>query len=423
MNAPDAPAYIARQPIFDEHRQIQGYELVHCVGTPDGPALNGNGRTAQVITAFLDIGLQRLVNSRFAMITVGEDFLAAQSPLPAQDHTLILMVDPEIVVTPAILTHVQFYRQLGYKIAVEATDPSTSVALLTPFAHIVRLDLARLGAENLKARVDALRGGGRKFLVVGLQRPEDSQVCRALGCEYFQGETLAGPQRVTERTLSPKRVGVLHLLARLYDPEVPVTEVERLVSQDPVIGFRLLRCVNSAMYARPRPVDSLRQAIAILGLRQVATWVSLISLSRLDDAQPEQLLKAMVRAKMCQLLAKHIEVIESDRMFTVGLLSVFDELLGATMEQVLQNIPVSPQISEALLHRTGQLGELLAIVEAYEAHRWDFLLQTKISPTAITQAWLGALVWADEAARAAIAVQTPAPSAPRDRQPSRLQRA
>ena len=57
---------------------------------------------------------------------------------------------------------------------------------------------------------------------------------------------------------------------------------------------------------------------------------------------------------------------DRDRLFTVGLFSVADALLDASMEDVLETLPFSEEISGALLRREGPLGRILAIVLRYE---------------------------------------------------------
>jgi c-di-GMP phosphodiesterase len=56
----------------------------------------------------------------------------------------------------------------------------------------------------------------------------------------------------------------------------------------------------------------------------------------------------------------------ADAHFTVGLFSVADALLDAPMDDVLETLPFSDEIRDALLTREGPKGELLSTVMAYE---------------------------------------------------------
>ena len=58
---------------------------------------------------------------------------------------------------------------------------------------------------------------------------------------------------------------------------------------------------------------------------------------------------ALLRARMCELLGRGQDEDERDGLFTVGLLSVADALLDAPMEAVLVSLPLSDEITGALL--------------------------------------------------------------------------
>ena len=86
---------------------------------------------------------------------------------------------------------------------------------------------------------------------------------------------------------------------------------------------------------------------------------------------------------------------ERDRLFTVGLFSVADALLDASMEQVLETLPFSDEITGALLRLEGPLGRTLGTVLRYEQGHFP----EAGDPTELAEAYLAALKWADDAGR------------------------
>ncbi|NIV33942.1 MAG: diguanylate phosphodiesterase, partial [Anaerolineae bacterium] len=95
------------------------------------------------------------------------------------------------------------------------------------------------------------------------------------------------------------------------------------------------------------------------------SMATLISLATMQEKPVALMTLALTRAKMCELLATHSEPSLKDVGFTVGLFSALDALLDMTMEQVLENLPVSEQIQQALLHHEGLAGHLLDCILAY----------------------------------------------------------
>ena len=65
-----------------------------------------------------------------------------------------------------------------------------------------------------------------------------------------------------------------------------------------------MRLANSASLYTGKKIDSLIDAITQLGLLQIRNWVSLLLLASLDDVAPDLLERTLIRAKMCETLAK-----------------------------------------------------------------------------------------------------------------------
>lgn len=163
------------------------------------------------------------------------------------------------------------------------------------------------------------------------------------------------------------------------------------------LSYKLLRFINSAYYALPSRVDSIRQAIALLGTRQLVTWASLVALSGIEDKPRELTVIALVRAKMCEQLGAQRQAGAGEGAFVVGLFSVLDALLDSPMPEVLKSLPLADDITRALLYHGGQLGDTLRGVLAYERGDWDEVLRLGFERRAITEAFLDAISWASTA--------------------------
>lgn len=74
----------------------------------------------------------------------------------------------------------------------------------------------------------------------------------------------------------PEVLTDLHAEMRKEDPDPQ--RIARLVGADVALSVAVLRTINSPFYGLSRPVDSIAQAVAMLGLRQLASLVSAILL-------------------------------------------------------------------------------------------------------------------------------------------------
>lgn len=70
----------------------------------------------------------------------------------------------------------------------------------------------------------------------------------------------------------------LNLMRLMRDPKTSIKDIARVVESDPAISMKILRLINSAFYGLPRTVDSVQQAIVMLGnntLKNVVISVSI----------------------------------------------------------------------------------------------------------------------------------------------------
>jgi EAL and modified HD-GYP domain-containing signal transduction protein len=192
---------------------------------------------------------------------------------------------------------------------------------------------------------------------------------RALGCEYFQGFFFSRPNIVRGRRLETSQHAVLQLLAKINQPNISIPELTRTISTDVGLSYKLLRYINSAFYALPKKIDSLKYAITYLGIREIQRWASLISLASFPDQSSEIIKIALIRAKMCESLAATRRLPNSDQFFLVGLMSTIDQLLEIPLDEAVSSLPLAGEVKEALVFHTGLAGEALDCAINYE--RWQ----------------------------------------------------
>jgi c-di-GMP-related signal transduction protein len=156
-----------------------------------------------------------------------------------------------------------------------------------------------------------------------------------------------------------------------------------------------LRLINSAFFGLPREVSSIKQAIVLLGHKKIKTWASLLSLSAIDNKPNELRVVAMTRARMCELLAKYYKA-SAELSFAAGLFSTLDALLDKSLATVLGQLPLSPELSEALLHKSGPAGQVLRDVLNYEKGDWLALGASPLPVEVIARSYLDAIHWAKE---------------------------
>ena len=404
MEAGSRTAFIGRQAIFDNNLQVYAYELLFRSGDVDQSAVqDGDRATSEVmVNAFMDIGLDAVANGCAVFFNLTRSFLTGGIAIPFTPDRAVLEVLEDIEPDAEVVEAVRRLSERGFSIALDDVVYRPQLRPLVKLADIIKIDLLAVPPGSLNEQVRRLRADNPtvQLLAEKVETSEQFSECRSLGFAYYQGYFFAKPQIISGQRMPANRVAILNLLSRLQDPKVTMDDLERLIAQDVSLAYRLLRYINSAAFAMHRKVDSVRHALVMVGTRAVRNWVSLIVLSRLDDKPRELVVMAMVRARMCELLAAEAGLSDKDTSFTVGLFSVLDGLMDRSMAELLDALPLADEVKSAVLERTGPAGDLLARVEAYEAGHWDRLSGGAIPPRAYRPAWLEAIRWVHEVTKA-----------------------
>jgi EAL and modified HD-GYP domain-containing signal transduction protein len=216
-----------------------------------------------------------------------------------------------------------------------------------------------------------------------------------LGFSHFEGEFFARPRGESDGQ-GVGGLASLQALRELTTGEASFEQLEQIIGADVGLSIGLLRHVNSAFFALPRKIDTVREALTLLGTRAVRRWATVTALSAVPDAPDQLIALALLRARMCELLGRADNEAERERLFTVGLFSVADALLDAPMDEVLQTLPFSPDIEGALARHEGRRGQVLATVLRYEQGHFP---DGGGDVTELADAYLAALKWADDAGR------------------------
>jgi c-di-GMP phosphodiesterase len=391
--------YIARQPIFDRDAEVLGYELLFRERRHDTSAIvaDDDQATSQVLLhTFMEIGLERIAGERLAFFNLGHSFLSGKFALPFPPDRVVIEVVERTPIDQALLEGVRHLVAEGYRVALDDFTYDPALAPLLDLAWMVKVDVLQVGPEGLAEQVELLR---RHDVLLVAEKVEDHEMlawCKALGFDYFQGFVLSQPKLVEGRAIPLERFASLQLLARVNQPGTSFEQLEALVRQNVALSYRVLRAVNSASAGLVRRIDSVRDAVVLLGQQKIRNWLTLMVLADVQDTPRELATTAMVRAKTCERLAVATRRAHPDTCFTAGLLSVLDAIMQAPMAEVLAHLPLSERLTAALLERDGPEGELLAWTIAWEQEDWETLLEPMLADVPVGVAYLEGVAWSLE---------------------------
>ena len=262
---------------------------------------------------------------------------------------------------------------------------------LLNLAKIVKVELPAIPKNDLAHHVRQFRDYPVKLLAEKVETLDEFKQCQQLGFEYFQGYFLSRPQMLQGKQRQTSQVAILKLLAQLADPEVTIEELEGLIRNEATICCKLLRYINSSKFALRRKIDSLRQAIVLIGVQGVRTLAMLVSLAGAAQKPGDIVKDAMLRALVCEKLGRLMKYGDIHTFFTAGLVSSFDAIFDMPLPEILESLPLSEELQSAILKHQGAAGETVRCAIAHERADWNSIACGTLTPEDVRNAYLAAI--------------------------------
>jgi c-di-GMP-related signal transduction protein len=288
---------------------------------------------------------------------------------------VVVEIQDSVPVDEISIKACQQLKGKGYAVALDnfvQDDPRESLIAYTDF---IKIDHKRMPPEQIAALALRFANKQCRMIAQNVQTRQDFSSLKTLGFTHFQGYFFRKPEQLRARQIPANQTTYLRLLQALSKPNVDLVEVETLIKREASLCYRLLRYMNSPAFGLSSPVQSIRQALGLLGERQVVRWIRMATTMVMGHTKPSDLvLSSLVRARFCELLEPRVIHGNSD-LFLLGMLSLMDAILEAPMGVVTEGLALDPNTKAQLLARkTGQktpLSLIYEIMEAREAGDWE----------------------------------------------------
>jgi len=360
--------FISRQPILDVRRRIYGYEMLFRSGSENVFSGDGEDATRDVIDQCLLLMPENELEASFINCTKQTLMAGLVTLLPPS--TTVLEILENVYPDEELIAACKSLKRKGYRFALDDFDGEAAKLPFLEIADFIKVDFRACDAAARKSIYAMAAGTKATFLAEKVETEADVKVAQAEGCKLFQGYYFSRPIMVSTGVIPQNHVAYLRLLAALTRTPSEVSEIEALVMSDAPLCYRLLRLVNSALYGFRSTIQSIRSALLIVGDDEFRKMVTVALPSVAAREQTKAIVHmALERAKFCELLAPMIDGSPS-RLYLLGMLSVIDVILGTPMTQIIEAIPIDPEMKAALTGKQGRLTAVLDLVRCHETGDW-----------------------------------------------------
>ena len=366
--------FLARQPILDRDQNLIAFELLFRLDHVAGADVTDNvSATANVIVnAYGELGIQQVLGQQRGFVNVNAELLLSDVICMLPSKNVVLEILESVKITDEIVQRCIELKQMGYQLALDdVVEVNKEIELLLPIVHVVKIDILALEKEALVSIVNQLKHWPVLLLAEKVNCGEQARQCMELGFEMFQGYYFAEPEILSGKRADPAKLSLLNLLT-LVMSDSDAADIEHELKHQPGLSYNLMRMVNSTASGFSKNINSIKQAVMVLGRKQLQRWIQLLlyaANNKNEKMSDAKLQMAATRGKMMELIAtldRPHDKGHQDRAFMVGILSLLDALLGMEMTEIIEKLNIPSEISQALLSRSGRLGQELKLIEANE---------------------------------------------------------
>jgi c-di-GMP-related signal transduction protein len=397
--------FLARHAIFDRNISLFGYELLFrsCV-SETANVTDDTSSTLQVLAnSLLSSGLHTVCCNAPVFINFGKEMLTSQwtSLFPPQSVVIEILetVEPDQDVIEACGK----LREMGYLMALDDIRDEHTASRLVELATFVKVDFRQTSKELQRKLAEKYHATGKYLLAEKVETHDEFQWAYEAGYDYFQGFFFAKPALLKGRHLPNVKVNALRLLTEGQKEELNFQRLENIIRCDVSLSYKLFRYANAALFARAKPVSTVRDALVAMGELDIRRWITLATLGELGaGAIRELVVHALVRARFCETMATAAGLLRAGDAFLVGMFSLLDALVNRPLGEVLAELALPEHISSALLREDdkSKIGAIYRIALQYEAGEWgevtSLVRPLGLSKQLIPGIYLEAIRWSNE---------------------------
>ena len=380
-----ANKYIVRRPIKDTASRVIGYEILyHGENTLYGKDVPEQGKETQVnefavadtIYSFLTQNAER-VRGSLNFMTFTTTLLMKKVPHLFDKQDLVIQIDDSVIIHPLAMHFVQMYKKEGYRIAVSDFQFAPRYVALIDQIDYIKLDFAHMSDSSLGNLIEIASSMGKHCVACNVDTEELYQKALSYGVSELEGEAVAAKLASQAHDSSYLQSSFFRLLIAVSRDEPDVDEIEQIISMDATLTYALLRLANTVQFATRNRTTTVHQAVMNIGITQLQRWIYLLCASNeqgeVDEFFEEFLKLSFMRANFCSALLNHTNrvPISKNDAYLMGMFSTLDYLIDAPIEVTLEQVAISDDIKNALLHREGPAGALYALVQCYEDADWE----------------------------------------------------
>jgi c-di-GMP-related signal transduction protein len=383
--------YVARQPIFDLNEKTVAYELLYRNSSVNNyQHTDGDQATTDVIVnSFLNIGIKELSNGKPCFINFTEKLLKLGVPSYFNPLSIVVEILETVELNEDILEICKELKAHGYSIALDdffVSQWNEMTIEILDYVDIIKIDFRTTSRADRQEMIRFIKDRNIQFLAEKVETIEEYIEAKEDGFVYFQGFYFSKPVILNSYDIPSYYHSYFQILKEIESPDPDIEKIKDVIEKDISLSYKLLRLINNPVFRPRNEVSSIKQAIILLGLNEIKKWIYVLAIRGADKGsggskEREIIELSLKRGKLGELIGRKVgrEVLAS-KYFLLGMFSLMDSLLHYPMEELLEDLPLSNELKDALSGEKNDEYVMLQFLKDIE-HAFHEDLELAFNPT------------------------------------------
>lgn len=393
--------FVGRQPIVDTEGNLYSFELLYRNGQTNAfPDINPEIATIQVIVnTYLSPGFEQLATKK-TFINFTERLLMTDIFDTLDPKRVVIEVLEDVKINAFLVERLGQLKRRGFQLALDdfiLENEHQEYPELFSLIDYMKIDFL-LSTPAERCAVEALKKQYPRITLLAekIETEEHFVEAKNSGYELFQGYFFAKPDIVKSVKLPTDYLLYFELLKLLNDDHVKIDAISEVVMRDVSLTYKLLKRTNTYAYQSVEKISSIRQAILRIGLVEFRKWIQFLMIYQEAPDEPDARIKvlvnhSLVRANICELLAKRCGVRNPEDYYMLGMFSLMDLILKRAPNDIFPLLPLSSEMIQTYNREQTEMLPYLQITEMLEQFNYEEAIK-QAAQLGITEKELSELV-------------------------------
>lgn len=359
--------FFVRKAVYDKNRNVLAYEIAFNKQETLSKNLDIEEKRLKFVCNMGTVGLNQFTNNKKAFINFTTISILEEIPDLLGKDNIIVQLNKNIDIDYEMIKSIKKLHNDGFTISYKDVCTYEEIENIAPYLDIVKIDVNKIERKDILSIISKIKDKKIKLLANNISDEDKLDKAITDGFSMFEGEYFSKPTIVNDKDIAVRNSNRFNIIVELLNEEFDIERVEYIIKSDLSISYKLIRFLNSSTFGFIQTINSIKQAIMLLGRDELRKWLTLIVISEMQVDNNEELVKnTIVRGRFCELLAGKIVPQKKSKAFIVGLFSDLDLFMDKPMQTLVDEIHLEKEVCEALLGEENSIRKILELVKAYE---------------------------------------------------------